>query len=138
MATDSFPYRDQLRRNLARQTDRYTLAVDLVKNPTSNLPPVAARFQRSSLTDCLWLQEDLASFKEETAAQLRESPDEIMPLFEEAAREFYYTFLQAEDAETLANLASKPHIQLRKFTRHHSWLIQAPECLGDLSSQNAA
>lgn len=87
--SDSFPYRDQLRRNLARQTDRYTLAVDL---------------------------EDLASFKETTAAELRRNPDDIMPLFEQAAREFYYTFLEAEGAETLQNLSSKPHIQLHILT----------------------
>ena len=86
---DTFPYRDQLRRNLARQTDRFTLSVDL---------------------------EDLAAFKESTAAQLRASPDETLPLFEQAAQEFYYTFLENEEAEVLANLSSKPRVQLHILT----------------------
>eukprot|EP01046_Picozoa_sp_COSAG06_P030255 COSAG06_NODE_2862_length_6156_cov_37.661165_6_plen_298_part_00 len=87
--SDTFPYRDQLRRNQARTKDRFTLAVDL---------------------------EDLASFKEETAAQLRASPDEILPLFEQAAQEFYYTFLETEENETLQNLSSKPKVQLHILT----------------------
>lgn len=57
--SDSFPYRDQLRRNLARDDDRYTIQIDM---------------------------EDLSAWKEPLAASVRDRPDKILPLFEEAAQ----------------------------------------------------
>jgi DNA replication licensing factor MCM5 len=88
--SDTFPYRDQLRRNMSRQHDRYTLEIDL---------------------------EDLAAYKEESAALLRREPDSTLPLFEEAAQKFYFSFMEAEDpAQFKEDISTKPKIQLHIFT----------------------
>jgi hypothetical protein len=124
---------------MSRQDDQYTLEIDIEdlaafkEEPAARLrkepdnvrqrPRFRSGGSRNSLLDARLSAPALPMVLISTlltcacpAMSAWVHPAQILPLFEEAAQRFYYSFMEAEDPEALADMGKKPKIQLHIFT----------------------